>query len=79
MFGPKRNEMMTGRTNLHNEELHNLYCPPNIIKMKSRRVRWVGHVSRMGARGFWSISHKERDHYEDVGIGGTILKWVLEK
>jgi hypothetical protein len=34
---------------LHNEELHNLYSAPNIIRMiKSRRMRWAGHVARMG-------------------------------
>jgi hypothetical protein len=37
------------RRQLHNEELHNLYSSPNIIKMiKSRRMRWAGHVARMG-------------------------------
>jgi hypothetical protein len=33
----------------HNEELHNLYCSPSIIRIiKSRRIRWAGHVARMG-------------------------------
>jgi hypothetical protein len=36
---------------LHNEELHNLYSPPNIIRMnKSRTIRWAGHVARMGEK-----------------------------
>jgi hypothetical protein len=36
---------------LHNEELHNLYCSPSIIGIiKSRRMRWAGHVERMGAK-----------------------------
>jgi hypothetical protein len=36
---------------LHNEELHNVYSSPNIIRMiKSRRNRWAGHVERMGAK-----------------------------
>jgi hypothetical protein len=36
---------------LHNEELHNLYCSPSIIRMiKSRRMRWTGHVARMGEK-----------------------------
>jgi hypothetical protein len=36
---------------LHNEELHNLYCSPSIIRIiKSRRMRWAGHVARMGAK-----------------------------
>jgi hypothetical protein len=40
-----------GWRKLHNEELHNLYCSPSVIRMiKSRRMRWVGHVARMGAK-----------------------------
>jgi hypothetical protein len=50
---------------LHNEELHNLYCSPSIIRIiKSRRMRWAVHVARMGRRGmhigFWWESRKER-------------------
>jgi hypothetical protein len=49
IFGPKRDEV-TGRwKKLHNEELHDLYSSPSIIRiMKSRRMRWAGHVARMG-------------------------------
>jgi hypothetical protein len=40
-----------GWRKLHNEELHNLYSPPNIIRMiKSRRIRWAGHVARIGEK-----------------------------
>jgi hypothetical protein len=43
--GPKRDEMTGGCRKLHNEELHGLYCSPNIRRMiKSRRMRWAGHV-----------------------------------
>jgi hypothetical protein len=50
IFGPKRDEMIGGWRKLHNEELHNLYSSPNIIRMiKSRRMSWAGHVARMGA------------------------------
>jgi hypothetical protein len=45
-FGPKRDEVTRGRRKLHNEELHDLYPSPNIIK--SRRIKWAGHVPRMG-------------------------------
>jgi hypothetical protein len=49
IFGPKRNEVTGGWRKLHNEELRNLYCSPSIISMiKSERIRWTGHVARMG-------------------------------
>jgi hypothetical protein len=47
-FGPKRNEVTGNWKRLHNEELHNLYASPNIIRVsKSRRMRWVGHLAHM--------------------------------
>jgi hypothetical protein len=52
IFGPKRDEVTGGWRNLHNEELHNLYSSPRIIIMiKSRWMRWPGHVVRMGEKG----------------------------
>jgi hypothetical protein len=51
IFGPKRDEVTGEWRKLHNEELHNLYSSPNIIRMiKSRRMRWAGHVARMGEK-----------------------------
>jgi hypothetical protein len=48
IFGPKRNEETGGWRKLHNEELHKLYSSPSIIRIiKSRRMRWAGHVARM--------------------------------
>jgi hypothetical protein len=48
IFGPKREEHIPCRK-LHNDELHDLYSSPNIVRMiKSRRMRWDGHVARMG-------------------------------
>jgi hypothetical protein len=48
IFGPKRDEVMGEWRKLHSEELHNLYSYPDIIRqVKSRRMRWVGHVARM--------------------------------
>jgi hypothetical protein len=48
IFGPKRDEVTGDWRKLHNEELPNLYFSPSIIRMiKSRRMRWVGHVTRM--------------------------------
>jgi hypothetical protein len=49
IFGPKRDEVTGEWRKLHNEELHNLYSSPDIIRqVKSRRMRWVGLVARMG-------------------------------
>jgi hypothetical protein len=67
IFGPKRDEEIGGWRKLHNEELHNLYCSSSIIRIiRSRRMRWAGHVARMGRRGmhieFLWESRKERDH-----------------
>jgi hypothetical protein len=51
IFGPKRGKVTGGWRKLHNEELHNLYCSPSIIRMiTSRRMRWLGHVARMGEK-----------------------------
>jgi hypothetical protein len=48
IFGPKREEDVSWRK-LHNDELHDVYSSPNIVRViKSRRMRWAGHVARMG-------------------------------
>jgi hypothetical protein len=48
IFGPRREEDGSWRK-LHNDELHSLYSSPNIVRViKSRRMRWAGHVARMG-------------------------------
>jgi hypothetical protein len=48
IFGPKRDEMTGGWRKLYNEKLRDLYCSPSIIRIiKSRRMRWAGHVARM--------------------------------
>jgi hypothetical protein len=75
IFGLKRDEIVGGWRKLRNEELHGLYCSPNVIRMiKSRRMRWAGHVARMGKRGiligFWWESRKEGDHHEDIFVVG---------
>jgi hypothetical protein len=49
VFGPKRDEVTREWRKLHNEELNDLYSLPNIVRVvKSRRMRWAGHVARMG-------------------------------
>ena len=49
IFGPRRDEVTWEWRRLHNEELNDFYCSPNIVRViKSKRMRWVGHVARMG-------------------------------
>jgi hypothetical protein len=68
---------MVGDWRKHNEELHGLYSSPNTIRMiKLRRIRLARHVARMGI-GFWWESQNERDHQEDIDVGGRIFKKVL--
>jgi hypothetical protein len=83
IFGPKRDEVIGDWRKLHNEELHNLYSSPNIIRIiKSRRMKWTGHIARM----------EERRHAYRILVGKpegkrplgrprcrlwTMLKWVL--
>jgi hypothetical protein len=57
IFGPKRDQMTGQWRTLHNEELNDLCSSPNIIRViKSRRMRWAGHVARMGEkRGAYRI------------------------
>jgi hypothetical protein len=68
IFGPKRDEVTGGLRKLHNEELHNLYSLPSIIRLiKSRRMRWEGHVAHMGRRG---------RHIGKRPLGRPRRKWV---
>jgi hypothetical protein len=83
IFGPKRDEVTGEWRKLQNEELHNLYSSPDVIRqIKSRRMRWAGHVARMGKEikctRFWWESPKEKDRSEDQGVGGRMgSEWIL--
>jgi hypothetical protein len=45
IFGPKRNEVTGGWRKLHNEELHNLYSSPNIMRIIKYKMKWAGHAA----------------------------------
>ena len=85
IFGPKRDEVTGEWRKLHNEDFTDLYISPNIIRMiKSRRMRWAGHVACMGARrGVHRVlvgNLRERDHLGDPGVDGRIiLRWIFRK
>ena len=57
IFGPKRDEVTGDWRKLHNEELNDLYCSRNNVRvLKSGRMRWAGHVARMGeGRGVYRV------------------------
>jgi len=57
IFGPRKDEVTGEWRRLHNEELNDLYSSPNIVRViKSRRMRWAGHVARMGEeRGVYRV------------------------
>jgi hypothetical protein len=82
---PKRDEATGEWRKLHNEELRDLYPSPCIIRIiKSRRMRWAGHVARIGRRGtrigYWWESQREGYHEEDQDVGEwIILRWILER
>ena len=78
IFGPRRDEVTGEWTRLHNEELHDLYPSPNIVRViKSRRMKWAGHVARMGEEmgciGSWWGNRREGDHLGDLGVDGRII------
>jgi hypothetical protein len=83
-FGPKRGEVTEEWIKLHNEELHDLYSSPNIVRvMESRKMRLAGHVARMGQeRGVYRVlvGMRETDHWGDPGVDGRIIRgWIFRK
>jgi hypothetical protein len=85
IFGPRRDEVTGEWRRLHNEELNGLYSSPNNVRViKSRRMRWAGHVARMGEErgriGSWWGNRRERDRWGDLVVGGfLILEWLCRR
>jgi len=69
IFGPKRDEVTGEWRKLHNEELNNVYSLPNIVRViKSRRMRWAGHVARMGeGKGVYRVLVEKPDGRRPLG------------
>jgi hypothetical protein len=90
IFGPKRDEATGEWRRLHNEELNGLYPSPNIIwVIKSRRMRWAGHVARMGEkRGAYGILvgrseerrslGRPRRRWEDIKMDLQEVRWGMD-
>ena len=85
IFGSKRGEVTVEWRKLHNEELNDLYCSPNIVwVIKWRIMGWAEHVARVGRgevyKGFCWGNVRERDHLEDPGIVRRIrLRWIFRR
>jgi hypothetical protein len=84
-FVIKRDEVTGKWRRLHNEELNDLYPSPSTVRViKSRRMRWAGHVKRMWERrdieGFDRETLGERNNSEDPCVDGRIiLRWIFRK
>jgi hypothetical protein len=66
---------------LLNEELHDLYSSPNIVRVIKLRMRWAWHVARMGKeRGVYRVLVGKRHHWRDPGVDRRIiLGWMFRK
>jgi len=85
IFGPRRDEVTGEWRRLHNEELNDLYSSPNILLViKSRIMRWTGHVARMGEESGVNrvlVGKLEgKNHWGDLGVDGCkILRWISRR
>jgi hypothetical protein len=76
IFGPKRDVVTGGWRKLHNEKLHNLYSSQSIIRIiKSRRMRWAGHVAQMGEkRNVYKLLVRKAEGKRP--LGRTRRRWI---
>ena len=85
IFGSKMDEVTDEWRKLHNEELNDAYCSLNIVRViTSRRMRWVGHVARMGERrGVYRVLVGKPKGKRPLGRsdvdGRIILRWIFRK
>ena len=83
--GPRKDDVTGEWRSLHNEELNDLYSSPSTMRViKSRRMRWAGHVAHMGEeRGVYRVlvgKPEEGDHWGDLGVDGwIILGWISRR
>ena len=85
IFAHRRDEVKGEWRKLYNEELNDVYCSANIVRLiTSRRMRWAGHVARTGeGRGVYRVFNGEtegKNHLGDPGADGRIiLGWIFRK
>jgi len=85
IFGARRDEVAGEWIKLHIEEINDLHASPNIVRViKSRRMRWTGHVARMGEeRGVYRVlvgKPEGKSHWGDLGVDGCIiLGWISRR
>ena len=85
VFRHNMDEVKGDLRKLHNVELNDLYCSPNTVRVTNwKRIRWTGHVARMGERNHacrvWWGNLMERDHLVDPCVDGWIvLRWIFRK